>query len=960
MLLDYIGCVTGSYQGDLREAFELVCDRLGYDLMVVVGRALESPWPGPAACNSVYELLGPRAVDALILASGGLATFAGPAGLLRLCRQYRGMPLCSLGARIPGVPSVTVANETAMEELIEHVLVDHGCREVAFIAGPDQNPDAVSRLASYRRVLARHGRRFDPSLVVSAHFTLNSGEVAVRSLLARGARPDAVIAANDGMALGAVEALRECGLRTPDDVLVTGFDDSPLGRFADPALTTVRQPLEAMAERAVVLVVRQLAGGAVPENSEVGAEFLPRASCGCHREAHAPLELTLPAGRSSIPPKTLAELEPVLFKRTAARLGSAGAPTFKALVAGLGRPGDALLAALKDCVARAPAGREIELFGVLFEDLQDAALLLDRVWNTSALTPAREFLKSAQLRAQLQRARDIEAHYHEVARVSEPLSSVLDRQSLREVLAAEIGSFGVKTVYVLLYPETGPRRLEPFLCWADGAELDASLGFDARELVPADVRIGPNRRQWVVLPLASENRNWGVVVLEPGTNPVDHERLPDLISSSLKNIALHHEIVEKTALHERSVQERQATAERLKALGVLAGGVAHDLNNALGPLLALPDVMQQELDGLGLDPTTTRPLRADLEAIRAATVRASRTIKDLVTLGRQGHVRRSPLDLNRLVKGCILGAESPFVRGGPCPRLELHAEPLVVEVSESHLARALLNLVHNAVDACGEASSVVVRTQRLTTTTTRSGYETIEPGDYAVLSVSDRGPGIRSEILARIFEPYFSGKPLSETSGSGLGLALVHGVVKEHDGFIDVKSTPGAGTSFHLYFRRTEAALCASARPLAPTRGSGRILIVDDDPLQIRGARRVLASLGYEPTTLRSGRAACALFEQARASPDGSEPCLFDLVITDMALGEPMDGVQVCERIRELFPQQRVMIASGHASIERGTAARERGIAWLSKPYTANEIGRAVADALESSPLFPDCSARSG
>jgi CheY-like chemotaxis protein len=208
--------------------------------------------------------------------------------------------------------------------------------------------------------------------------------------------------------------------------------------------------------------------------------------------------------------------------------------------------------------------------------------------------------------------------------------------------------------------------------------------------------------------------------------------------------------------------------------------------------------------------------------------------------------------------------------------------------------------------------------------------------------VADDGCGIDPQELGRIFEPFFSKKRTGESSGSGLGLAIVHGVVKEHDGFIDVVTTPGKGTSFSLYFplarAKPEAVKPAAAAALRPA----RLLVVDDEEFQLQTSRRVLTDLGYEVDTTASGDYAHDLFR--RAAVTGKNP--YDLVIMDMVLAEPDDGLQVVERIRQLFPQQKAIMVSGHAPNERAELAVEKGLVWLAKPYTAQALTQAVERAL--------------
>jgi CheY-like chemotaxis protein len=272
---------------------------------------------------------------------------------------------------------------------------------------------------------------------------------------------------------------------------------------------------------------------------------------------------------------------------------------------------------------------------------------------------------------------------------------------------------------------------------------------------------------------------------------------------------------------------------------------------------------------------------------------------------------------------------------------DLTPASLVVRGSESQLARAVDNLIRNAVDALGGNGEVVVKSGKLDLLEAHASYEVIPAGHYATLSVSDDGCGIESHELGQVFEPFFTKKRAKETSGSGLGLAIVHGVVKEHDGFIDVASTPGVGTTISLYFPLVDGAERREQVRVVP-RGNARILIVDDEPMLLRTGRRVLVRLGYQVEVMESGLRAHELFSRAAAS--GQSP--FDLVIMDMLLGESLDGLQVIEKIQRLFPAQKVIVVSGHAPSERAELAVKKGLTWLGKPYGMETLAQTVQQVL--------------
>jgi len=408
---------------------------------------------------------------------------------------------------------------------------------------------------------------------------------------------------------------------------------------------------------------------------------------------------------------------------------------------------------------------------------------------------------------------------------------------------------------------------------------------------------------------------------------------------------LREELVQTSLLHERSVQERLAATKRMEALSVLAGGVAHDLNNALGPLVALPDLIIAQLAEIQRSEESMRDLRADVETIKVASLRAAQTIKDLLALGRQGRMVKENLDINRVIKSGWANSSLRFVEDGSKSHVnmiaDLSPEPLVVRGSESQLARAVDNLIRNAVEAIGGNGEVVVKSAKVDVLEPRTGYETVPAGRYATLSVSDDGCGIEPHDLGQVFEPFFTRKRAKETSGSGLGLAIVHGVVKEHDGFIDVASTPEVGTTITLYFPLVDGLEPREKAPAAP-RGSARILIVDDEPIQLRTGRRVLVRLGYEVDVMDSGLRAYELF--SRAAGSGQSP--FDLIIMDMVLGEVHDGLQIVDQIHRLFPTQKVIVASGHAPTERAALAVRKGLTWLSKPYGMETLAETVQRAL--------------
>ncbi len=385
----------------------------------------------------------------------------------------------------------------------------------------------------------------------------------------------------------------------------------------------------------------------------------------------------------------------------------------------------------------------------------------------------------------------------------------------------------------------------------------------------------------------------------------------------------------------QQLQERLAASRRMEALGLLTGGVAHDLNNILSGIVTYPDLLL-------MDPDLDAEMRDSLETIKDSGRRAAAVVADLLAASRGGKGASQVMEINDAVTGYLRSPEhQALVSTHPGVRVAADLDPdlLNVRCSRVHLAKALMNLVANAAEAIGGEGTVTISTENRYLDSPIRGFEEIPAGEYAVLRVADDGGGIEAPDLARVFEPFFTKKVLGR-SGTGLGLTVVWHTVHDHGGFIDVSSTSG-GTAFELYLPVTREPVAEQERQLSPLelRGSGeRILVVDDEPRQREIAVGLLASLGYRAEAVDSGEAAIAWL----AGNDA------DLVVLDMILKGGMNGRSTYEAILGLRPGQRAVIASGFAETEDVARSIELGAgAMIRKPYTLQEIGTAVRNELQ-------------
>ena len=395
--------------------------------------------------------------------------------------------------------------------------------------------------------------------------------------------------------------------------------------------------------------------------------------------------------------------------------------------------------------------------------------------------------------------------------------------------------------------------------------------------------------------------------------------------------------LKKAEIEKIDLSARLQRAEKMEAIGTLAGGVAHDLNNILSGIVSYPELLL-----LDLPPEST--LIKPITTIQKAGERASAIVQDLLTLARRGVVARNVINLNDIVLEYLKTPEHDNIRiNHPNVRIHtsLHNALFNILGSGIHLTKTIMNLVLNAAEAIGDEGDIAITTENRHIDVNLNAYEQIKPGNYAVLSISDTGSGIRPEDLNRIFEPFYTKKIMGK-SGTGLGMAVVWGTVRDHNAYIDVKSTQDEGTTFTLFFPITEQPENTSgkSRSFLEYKGKGeKILVVDDVREQREIASSMLKKLGYVPSAVPSGEAAVDYIK--------SHPV--DLVVLDMILENGIDGLDTYRRILEIIPRQKAIITSGFSETKRVKETQKLGATrYLRKPYVLEQLGKTIREELDA------------
>lgn len=384
----------------------------------------------------------------------------------------------------------------------------------------------------------------------------------------------------------------------------------------------------------------------------------------------------------------------------------------------------------------------------------------------------------------------------------------------------------------------------------------------------------------------------------------------------------------------RELLTKLEKAQRMESLAVLAGGVAHDLNNILGPLVAYPELIL-----LKLPPDS--PVRDRVESMGRAASQAAAMIDDLLAMARRGKYDMASIDLNEIIREYINSPGFHDLRrrnSGIQVHLELDTALPAIMGSRTHLLTILTNLASRAFESMPEGGHITVNSRSSYVETLASGYGEIVPGYYVSITVTDTGASIPKEDMNRIFEPYFSKNIASFGSSGGLGLSIVYGIVKDHSGYYEIDSAPGKGTSFSVLFPAITANTDITQHHADVLTGSETILIVDDVEEQRELAAEILRELGYTVISAANSRVALEQISHNHV----------DLVILDMIIENDQDGRDLYHRILEIRPGQKSIIISGYSATERVDEMQRLGAgSFVRKPFTRLELATAARRELD-------------
>jgi len=434
----------------------------------------------------------------------------------------------------------------------------------------------------------------------------------------------------------------------------------------------------------------------------------------------------------------------------------------------------------------------------------------------------------------------------------------------------------------------------------------------------------PQRREITI-----ESEEKGTISLEmTGTNTIWHGQPAVMV--------LIRDITQlKRAEEERKRQRLYLDQVRkMEALGTLAGGIAHDINDLLYIILGFTELIMADLP-------RESPNRSRLEKVFGACLRAKDVVKQILIFSRPGDVDLKPIKISPIIRKSL-----KFLRSSIPANIDIQqdikGESIIVAADPVSINQILINLCNNAVYAMKEQGGVlevILEEVNLIETEDIPGLQ-LKPGHFIRLTIRDTGPGMEPMVMQRIFEPYFTTKTVSE--GTGMGLAVVHGIVKKHRGAVTVQSEPGKGSTFQVYFPAAQEEVITGKDITLPgdvTKGHECILFVDDEETVGDIVKHILERLGYQVVVKYNGLEALELFK--------SNPDQFDIVITDMIMPK-MTGTELAKEILSIKPDFPVVICSGFSEKIREEELKSINIhTVIEKPFVMQEITQAIRKALE-------------
>ncbi|MEZ4645635.1 MAG: substrate-binding domain-containing protein [Chloroflexota bacterium] len=762
--------------------------------------------------NLIYQQVDQQQLDGLVIWTSALVGATRPQEVADFRQLYHPLPIVDLASSSKYGPRVTIDGNQGMRALLIHLIEDHGYQRIALIRGPENHPYALERYRAFVETVREKGLSPDERLISPAVSWSRGAEAMSVLLDERGLQPgqdfQAVVATSDLLAIGAIRLMAERGIHVPIDVAVAGFNDIEEGRLVRPPLTSVSLPFYEQGRQSVETLLAILARKDAPDAVMLSSRLLVRQSCGCpswsEKLATAELTTLTPAEAHHILKQTQDRLETEISrvirnKGIAATWAKQLLDAFRSEIDGIGN--GRFRTTLDGMLQQGTLdGDETSAWQNTISILRCELLPMlkdkQRIQAEALFGQARVVIGDAVQRAHIARQLHAERQSSTLRDIGQALITTFDVDRLAAVLAEQLPELGIRSAYLALYdnPADPLSTSRLILAYSDNGRIPLGGNdrrYPSRQLIPPDLL--PKRRYTLLVePLFFQQEPLGIVVFEVGPRDGDiYEVLRGHISSALKGALLFQESARLfQEAHEARVAAEQADQIKTRLLA----NVSHELRTPLNIIIS---------HAQRLSAVSPEFLHNDLTQIEQSAEHQLRLINDLLDLSR---AEINALDLYPMMLdpySLISDAFSSMAKdavSGVTWRLQLPQHLPIVKVDPVRLRQILLNLLSNAArfTPAGEIAL---------------GAEAVDARLH--IWVADTGVGIPAEVVDHIYEPFVTYETaVQPATGIGLGLSITRHLVALHNGVLAVESTPGAGSTFHVYLPLPDGESSLAAAPL--------------------------------------------------------------------------------------------------------------------------------------------------
>jgi|GEM_PF-967217 len=940
------------------------------ELFVVHGGMINSPNDWEVQRNMQYRWVENTSIDAILMSN--IFSFTEKKAIPEFIRPFKDIPIVTLAEKIGRIPAILVNNRKGFSDLVTDLVTRCESRSIAVITGPINNADSTERFNILKAVLDEHHIALNPNNVYCGTFGSTSAINGIHELLdIRNASFDTLVCFNDYMAITAMEELKRRGYRIPEDIKITGFDNTYEAAYMNPPLTTVEYPIQEMGEIGVDYINMMLNGKKVPDTTTLETRFIPRKSSG--NSMHLSVRGTINTDQIESP-------DDIAFADN----------FFKAHFTGFCRD---ILESRNTIIPEPDAAWFTATLRTLLEELfRNSSNRVERfiseietrifddhsnewstpLWNEvfarlphliqsispdayghyrSAILSAGYFCRMFHNSYEIKKLFLLETKELYLMQMGEDLGTSFSIDSLGEIIESYCNFIGIKDFFVVMYTDHLMNSAKLLARIENGLliKTDQNETFSPRLVLPHPLM--DQYKSLIMESLYVRNENIGYMLFNMGDHPgLMYKNLRHQISSAIKGAQLINTINRYSESLELMVQERtnklnelnldlkreigkRETAEKellkqknFESLGLLAGGIAHDFNNILTAVSGNISLLQID-DG-------NPDMRARLyEGIMKAIDNAKNLTQQLLTFSKGGSPVKKAMTIVPLIEETVRF----LLRGSSIkPEFSLDKNLKSIEIDPNQISQVLNNLIINAVHAMPQGGTLKVDagSELISGNSSR-----LKPGEYIRISLTDTGHGISDSIIDNIFDPYFTTK----SKGTGLGLSTSLAIIRKHEGDIQVRSREGTGTTFTIYLPTTDKNPERETMSRTEDTPRGLNVLVLEDNEQVRKILAMfLDATGQKYTCTVDGEE--TVIEYRNAFEQGKK---FDIVITDLTIPGGLGGEQAMARILSIDPDARGIVTTGYSDIPVLANKTAYGFkASLRKPFTMNDFRKALNEAL--------------